>query len=176
MFRQVLSKTPLVNEITNDYFSNIRGESFQSDVSFVSTLRALVAPRMGDGDKVGLAFRALDYSKEQIKRNSLNDLLYAKDIDFRYFDTGVICICNLTRSSEDNAAMIQKVKENFAKDFPAWKPIDKVEAFFRKTFSVCCFINPETKNVVLFVDSMDIRKYHYLQCGILAFLPWYFDP
>ena len=23
---------------------------------------------------------------------------------------------------------------------------------------------------------MDIRKCHYLQCGILAFLPWYFDP
>ena len=176
MFRQVLSKTPLFNEITNDYFSNIRGECFQNDASFVSTLRALVAPRMGDGDKIGLIFRTLDYSKDQVKRNSLNDLLYAKDIDFRYLNTGIICICNLTRNSEDNAAMIQKVKENFTKDFPAWMSIDKVEAFFRKTFSVCCFINPETKNVVLFVDSMDIRKCHYLQCGILAFLPWYFDP
>ena len=23
---------------------------------------------------------------------------------------------------------------------------------------------------------MDIRKHHYLQCGVFAFLPWYFDP
>lgn len=176
MFRQVLTKTPLVNEIANDYFTNIRGREFQGDVSFVSTLRALVAPRMSDYDNITVWFTSSNYTKERIESNSVKNLLDSAGVDLDYLNTGDIYVHNLTRNSEDNAAMMQKIKEKLTKEFPSWKPIDKVEAFFRKTFSVCCFINPEKKNVILFVDSIDIRKCHYLQCGILAFLPWYFDP
>jgi hypothetical protein len=176
MFRQVLTKTPLVNEIANDYFTNIRGKDYQGDVSFVSTLRALVAPRMSDDDSITVWFSCSNHAKDRIESNSVRNLLDSVGTDLDYLHTGDIYIHNLTRNSEDNAVMIQKVKEKLTKEFPAWKAIEKVETFFRKAFSVCCFINPEKKNVILFVDSMDIRKYHYLQCGILAFLPWYFDP
>ena len=153
MFRQVLTKTPLVNEIANDYFTNIRGREFQGDVSFVSTLRALVAPRMSDDDNITVWFTSSNYAKNRIESNSVRDLLDSAGIDLDYLNTGDIYIHNLTRNSEDNAVMMQKVKEKLTKEFPAWKTIEKVEAFF-----------------------MDIRKYHYLQCSILAFLPWYFDP
>ena len=176
MFRQVLTKTPLVNEIANDYFTNIRGREFQGDVSFVSTLRALVAPRMSDDDNITVWFTSSNCTKERIESNSVRDLLDSAGVDLDYLNTGDIYVHNLTRNSEDNAVMMQKVKEKLTKEFPSWKRVEKVEIFFRKIFSVCCFINPERKNVILFVDSMDIRKYHYLQCSILAFLPWYFDP
>ena len=54
--------------------------------------------------------------------------------------------------------------------------MEKVTDFFRKTFYSMCFVNPKKKQVVIFVDSLNTRKMHYLQCAIFAFLPWYFDP
>ena len=47
--------------------------------------------------------------------------------------------------------------------------------FFRKAFKVLCYINPETRNVSIFVDNLDTTHMHYLQCGIFSFMPWYFN-
>ena len=38
-----------------------------------------------------------------------------------------------------------------------------------------CFVNAEARCVEIFVDNLDLKKLHYLQCSIIAFLPWYFD-
>lgn len=176
MFRQVLSKTPLVDDVANDCFPNIKGNAYQGDVSFISTLRALVAPRMEDDDKIFLNFAGSSYTKDEIQGNGFRSLLENSGVELEYLNEGDICVYTLNNNSENNAVFIQKVKDNLISSYPGWKSIDKVEAFFRKTFSVVCYVNPDKKNVIIFADNLDIRKYHYLQCGILAFMPWYFDP
>lgn len=176
MFRQVLSTTPLFNNIANDYFTNIRGGGFQGDYTFVTTMRALVASRMADDEKIRIHFAQSSYAEQTINAHSVTQLLRARNSSPEDFESGDVCIHSLTNTSQDNAVMLKKLKQDFTKENPGWKIIDKVEGFFRKTFSAICFINPEQKNSIIFVDNMDIRKYHYLQCGIFAFMPWYFDP
>lgn len=175
MFRNILTKTPLYDETINDHFTNIIGVRPFNDVSFVSTLRALVAKRMNDDERVSLLLATLTKTKEQIYKSQVHALLYDAGFDVDYCHQGDIFLCNLCGDSEDSAAKIQYIKANIAKECPSWRLVDKVEAFFRRTFSVCCFVNQERKSVIIFVDNMDIRKYHYLQCGIPAFMPWYFD-
>ena len=177
MFRQVLSTTPLYNEIANDYFSNVKGEEFQEDCTFVSTMRALVSPRMPEGDTVSIAYRSAGFSINSLENKTVVELMESCGMDCpNYLENGECFIFSLTHCSDNNIKTLQKLKQDFTKAFSGWRIVDKVEAFFKKTFSAICFIKPETKNFIIFVDNLDLRKLHYLQCGILAYLPWYFEP
>jgi hypothetical protein len=73
-------------------------------------------------------------------------------------------------------------EKKFEKVYEGFHKVEKVTTFYRNVFRAICFINPERKTTMLFVNlstattPLDIRRFHYLQCGIFAFLPWYFDP
>lgn len=179
MFKSVINSTPLVSDAANSFFQNIRGDYFQRDVTFLSTLRALVAPRMATGDSIDLSFSETGFTATQVRENSISVIInaicgYSNAISGR---AGQIQIHNFTsQSQEDNYACMELMKSSFENHYEGWHRLNKVTDFFRKTFYVLCFINPEKKNVYLFIDRLDIKKMHYLQCSIFAFLPWYFDP
>lgn len=176
MFKQVIRNTQLTTDAANSFFQHINGDSFQYDVSFVSTLRALVAPRMKEGEYVYLSFYQSNYSANQLSeysaRNAVRNVCDLDDIE-----DGRIIIHNFCHTSQDsNYAWMELMKSTLESVYPGWHRLEKVTDFFKKTFYALCFINPDKKSVVVFVDSMDIRRMHYLQCSIFAFLPWYFDP
>lgn len=176
MFKQVIRNTQLTTDAANSFFQHIYGDSFQYDVSFISTLRALVAPRMKEGESIALNFYQSNYSASQLGNYSAKNAV--RDVcDLEYCDPGRIIIHNFYNTSQDsNYAWMELMKSTFTSVYPDWHRLDKVTDFFKKTFYALCFINPEKKSVIVFVDNMDIRKMHYLQCSIFAFLPWYFDP
>ena len=176
MFKQVIRNTQLTTDAANSFFQHIYGDSFQYDVSFISTLRALVAPRMKEGESIALSFYQSNYSANQLGNYSAKNAV--RDVcDLEYCDPGRIIIHNFYhQSQESNYAWMELMKSTFTSVYPDWHRLDKVTDFFKKTFYALCFINPEKKSVIVFVDNMDIRKMHYLQCSIFAFLPWYFDP
>lgn len=177
MFKDIIMTTPLVNENANSYFQNIYGDSFNGDISFISTLRALVAPRMGDDDVLSIKFRSSNYSAGAIAGASTTNAIKTICEYFYQNDEGSIYIHNFYHSEQDsNVACLELMKSSFCKVFPGWVRLEKVTDFYHKQFLTMCFINPDKKSVAIFVDNMDIRKMHYLQCSIFAFLPWYFDP
>lgn len=177
MFRTIINNTPLYNDAANCYFQHIQGDGFSGDVSFLSTLRALVAPRMKEQDRMRLQFDSSYYGSDTIRDNSSVTVLSAICSDFPSSGSGHIYIHNFTNPQQDNNYVcLELVKSLFEKHYSGWHMLEKVTDFFRKQFYVLCFINPELKSVAIFVDRMDIRKMHYLQCSIFAFLPWYFNP
>lgn len=177
MFRTIINKTPLSTDTANNFFQNIYGDSFHNDVSFISTLRALVAPRMEKDDILSLRFVRVFYTAEKISETP--DKRMVKEI-CEYFDhtqRGGVCVYSFNSSAqEDNYAALELLKSTFCKTYKGWHRLEKITDFYRKQFYVLCFINPELKSVVLFTDNMDIRRMHYLQCSIFAFMPWYFNP
>lgn len=177
MFKNMLTSTPLNTDAANQFFrGRIDGETWQRDATFLATLRALLSNRMGEEDSIYLSFNVTNYSKEQLSNLSVSRAFGAIVGDYTENDN-FIRIHNFNNMSEEsNDAWMDMVKANFEKSFPGWHRIERVTGFFRKVFNVQCFINPEKKSVYLFVSQMEIRRMHYLQCGILAFLPWYFDP
>ncbi len=176
MFRAIISSTPFTSDVANDFFQNIVGDNFNRDISFVATLRALVAPRMQEGESLRFKVTSTDYTAREISDVSAASAV--KDIcNIEYMNNETIRIHNfVSRIQDDNFANLELMKSTLCRVYPGWHRLDKVTDFFRKTFYVLCFVNPENKQVIIFADNMDVRKFHYLQCSIFAFLPWYFDP
>lgn len=178
MFKAIINQTPLVNPTADSFFRNkIYGDSFNNDVTFVSTLRALVAPRMQEGERLKVGFYRTSYEASQISNMPDTRAVKAISDAFSPTESGSIYIHSFAAPNQsDNYAMLELYKRSFTKTHKEWSMLEKVTTFFRKQFYVICFINPELKSVAIFADNLDMRYMHYLQCAILAFLPWYFNP
>lgn len=177
MFRQAINQTALTSDAANSYFEHIRGDSYNGDVTFLSTLRALIAPRMADGESLYLRFDQSNYSENTIRENQPKRLITSLTHNFDINQRGIIYIHSVQSGrQEDNTACLDVVKSNFARVYSGWHRLPRVSDLFRSQFYTLCFVNPELKSVAVFVDSLSQSKMHYLQCAILGFFPWYFSP
>lgn len=176
MFKTSIGSTPLTTEAADSFFHNITGERFGNDNSFLATLRALVAPRIKDGEFIHLSFGSSDYNSSAIGSVPAERVVSAICSDHSLSSPGGIMIHSFTSNQESNIANFTLIENRFTSCFQGYNRLEKVREFYRKSFYVDCYINPELKSVIVFVDNLDNKKLHYLQVSILAFLPWYFDP
>lgn len=174
MFKQVITSTALCTEAANQYFEgSISGDAWQRDYSFLSTLRALLGNRIGEG-KINLRFGVSTYND-----SALNGITTQRAMSVLLNEHGKVenelYIHNLNNmSDQSNGAWAKMITEHFEEVYEGWKRVDKVTMWFRRVFNVICFINPELKSTIVFAEKMDIRKMHYLQCTIPSYIPWYF--
>lgn len=173
MFKSAITETPLVSPRVGNFF-RIDGPSYSGDVSFLSTLRALVTPRMAEDEHLYLHFTTSRYSASELGRITVERAVGAVSHIEENESIWIHEFKNYEQS--DNYAWLELVKSSFAKVNSGWHCLEKVTEFYRKTFYVVCFVNPDIKSVVIYTENMDMRKMHYLQCSIFAFLPWYFNP
>ena len=176
MFKKSIAITPLTTDTANDYFQNIRGNKFGQDNSFLATLRALVAPRIKDGESINLNFTSSNYNSDAISSVPADRAVNAICSDMLRDSDGNLVVHSFTSSQENNLANMRLIESRFTSCYPGYHRLEKGRDFYRKSFAVDCYINAERKNVAVFVDNLDNKKLHYLQVSILAFLPWYFNP
>lgn len=176
MFKTAIITNPLVNDAANSFFGNIQGSSYGGDISFLATLRALVHPRMGEEDSLLLGFGDSAYTAGDVATHAARSVIKAICPNSTERRDNYIYIHSFRNHQEDNYACLELVKRDFCNVYTEWHRLEKVTEFYKKQFLTTCFINPERKSVIIFVDNLDVRKMHYLQCSIFAFLPWYFDP
>lgn len=175
MFKNAIYNTQLTTIAADSFFTHITGGVFNQDRTFISTLRALVAPRMSKGETLSLYFTEASYSAYQLNAWDANEA--TRHIYDGLYERGSIVIRNFNnRAQPDNTAWMTLMKSTFEKVYPGWRRLDKITLFFKKNFDALCFIEPESKRVAIFVSSLSTQMMHYLQCAIVAFLPWYFDP
>ena len=176
MFKNSVSSTMLTSDAANTFFPNITGESYGSDCTFLATLRALVAPRLPEGESIHLSFGSSEFNAAVVSETPAKrmvDMICGN----MYFGGGQVYIHNLRNRDEDsNIACIELLKSQFCEVYDGWQFLDKISLFYQKSFRVICFINPNSKSVALFVDNLNLQKIHYLQAATLALFPWYFDP
>ena len=180
MFKSTISSTPFTSSGTDILFENITGSKFINDDSFLSTLRALIAPRMKKDESLNLSFRVTTFSANELSsvgvEYAIKSVIFGGNMSVENLK-GNLIIHNFARTTqEDNYAWMEAMKSSFCKVFEGWHPLEEITAFFKKKFYVLCFVNPENKSTVIFTERMDLPKMHYLQCSIFAILPWYFNP
>lgn len=178
MFNKTIANTPLTSSAADAYFSNrITGDGYLRDKSFLATMRALLDPRMSESDHVNLSFTTDSYSKRDLENTTVSNAISAlSNPGICNFENQIRIHDFRNRDQDSNMAWLKMVEENFESKYPGWKRVTKVTLFCQKVFYVLCYINPDIKGVIIFTEFLDIRKLHYLQCGILAFFPWFFDP
>ncbi len=179
MFKTTVSSTPFTTDIANSYFGNITGSKYGNDNSFLATMRALLAPRMKENDKVWLGFSSSRYTASDVANASIDSVVRSivncsgVNLDNT---TGTVLIHSFNADQESNLANMRAVEAKFETLYKGYKRIERIGAFYQQSFKVDCFINTEKKNAVVFVDSLNIKKLHYLQVSILAIMPWFFNP
>lgn len=178
MFKNIISMTPLTTDDANTYFDDkIYGSDFMGDRSFIATLRALMAPRLPENKSIrlyhGISTMSASKASEMSKREIVDNILYNF---YEYGSADTIYIHNVSGSEDGNRICMDAIAEEFEHVTEGFHRLPDVTNLYRKTFEVICFVNPETRQTAIFVNAMNMRKYHYLQCSILGILPWYFDP
>ena len=157
MFKNQILATPFSSDFAVELIGEkIFGTCYGDDVSFLSTLRALLFNRIGDG-VLQFAVKTSDY----VRNSFLNAMI---ENDNRM---AVILYQEHESAINDMEARILNTGK-FTRN-------EKVTAFFKKRFYASGFVNMEQKNTIILMASRDIRDYHYLQAGMFAFLPWYFN-
>lgn len=175
VFKTSITSTPFTSEAANSFFQNITGSYFGNDCSFLSTLRALVAPRIKEDESVYLTFGSTNYDGNTIRNVPAERAVSAICSSYQMNTSGALIVHSFNADQNSNLACMQIVEDNFTSIYPEYHRLDKVKAFYRKSFNVDCYINPDKKSVIVFVDNLDVKKMHYLQVSILAFMPWYLN-
>lgn len=161
-----------------EVFKNIKASSLNDDVSFAATLRALLASRIPEGESIYMAHGRSGYTASNIKH--VDKEIAIRALGGRYveesMDDGGIYIHYFDNANnEDNDASFEIVNEYFTTYHPEFTKLEKVTEFYKSVMDVLCFVNAQHKKTVIYVNRLTVPRYHYLQCGILAYLPWYFD-
>lgn len=176
MFKANITQTPFTTDAANAYFQNITGSAYGYDISFLATLRALLAPRMGEGDRINLVFGASDYNAGNLRGVSEERAVGAICGNYRLSLRGQLIIHSLKSNQEGNAVCFKAIENKFTSVYEGYHRQEKLKAFYRKSFNLDCYINPDLKSTIVFVENLDVKKMHYLQVTILAMMPWYLDP
>ena len=176
MFKANITQTPFTTDAANACFQNITGSAFGYDVSFLATLRALLAPRMDEEDSINLVFGFSNYDTGTIRGATDDTLVGAFCSNYRLHHRGQLIIHNLKSSQEGNELCFKAIEKRFMSIYDGYHRQEKLKVFYRKSFALDCYINPELKSTIVFVENLDNKKMHYLQVSILAMLPWYLDP
>lgn len=175
MFRAAIRETPFCTDIANEYFTNVYGASYNGDNTFLSTMRAIFPQRMPDGDSIELRFTSSSYRMGQLDSASKRDILQAVTSEIYSDSVGVFHVHSLNCGSDANDRIFDVIKESFTSKYEGYQLLDIVSGYFKKSFRVIGFINLETKCAVVFVESLNIPKLHYLQHVIIPCMPWYLN-
>lgn len=176
MFNQTITNTPFTTLTANNFFKNITGSSFRNDVSFLSTLRAFLHSRITPDDNVQLVFTESSYSEGRLSERSASEWVKFISLDFDSISDGTLVVHSFHHTEQSaNYAWLELMKSTFTSVYDDWVMLDKITTFFTKSFYTVCFVNPARKCTVVFVDNLNLRKLHYLQCATFALLPYYFN-
>lgn len=178
MFRDLIRGTSLTTPFAEEYFrGKIWGDTVNGDSTFISTLRALVAPRLGEDDHLTFSYYSQSMRPSDVRSKTEETIANDQCVHVNHMGDGILFIKNIsTGSDEASEKVFHAIENNLESMCAGWHRVTKVTDFYRKVFKVLCYVNVERRSVYIFTDNMDTRRMHYLQCGVFAFLPWYFDP
>jgi len=177
VFKTPITSTPFTTDAANGYFQNIRGQAYQGDYSFLATLRAFMGQRIPENESIELRFSTSNITEDHVKNNSADAIIRAICGSWDVTSHGYLQIHNLgSPISANNLACYHCLHSYFAATYHGWRQIEEITNLFRKNFNVLCYINAEQKSTILFVESLNMKRMHFLQSITLGILPWYFSP
>ena len=173
MFRTPIRSTKFSSSAADVMFGNITGGVYQGDVSFLSTVRALISSRMPKEESIHIMFTSSDVSDDDIDSREDMEGLITGVMDLG--QKGVYSIHSLQSDKDTNGKVIEKIDQYFTQVYPSYSKCEKITVFFQKSFPVTCYLSEELKSVAFFVDYLDMRKLHYIQMALFPTLPWYYN-
>lgn len=176
MFKDPVLSTPFSTPYAENALGFTNNLAYGEDESLPSTLRALLLNRLhGTEERINGWWSTLTLSKASTEGAGRRDVFRYTIRNINVGD-GMFNICSMETGNNDLAFEIIQEYMPSEPCVSGYTKLEKITAYFRKSFKTLCYINENTKSVILFVDKLDVRKLHFIQCSITAMLPWYFPP
>lgn len=176
MFASSVTTTPVTGDIPDLVFGAIGGDTYRNDVSFIATLRMLLHNRMKEGEELHFRVRASSYRFNDIEGASLDAIIGAFIGNPGGFSSGTFMVHYLEGATEtDRKKIVDLIGSKFVENYPGWARMDEITNLFRKSFGIYCFYNTEERKTILFLERMSMKIWHYIQCAVFGYFPWYFE-
>ena len=158
MFRDSITSTALTGDVPDMSLGHISCAGFRNDVSFLASARAFLVHRMHEGEKLSIAF--------ETRNGTWSPILCVPD---------TLLVVNIGGLKEQASKAFEDIDKTFLSEYEGFEEVPKIRAFYERSFAARCFVNKAAKMSVVFVDHIDMRTLHCLECSILIMLPWYHE-
>lgn len=179
MFSEEITGLTLTSGVADALFSNIHGDYFRNDESFVATLRALLHSRVPKDESVTLKHTSSAYRTGQVADSSGRDCVRAflKGSPITTGGMGILLIHSFGGSEDDNTACFEKLEKGIPDALGGYEPLTDLSLWIEKNakFRAKVYLNAEFRNTIIFVESLNIKKWHMLESLISRYFPWYFE-
>lgn len=181
MFTKEIMGLTLTNQIADGLFPNINGVNFRNDRSFLATLRALMYKRVPSGESIYLAVTNSQYTAGEIKGAAPKDCVRAFLRNSRILiddreGTGVLNIHSFDGTEENNTACFNHLDSGALNELVGgYTALNDVDKWLEQNGKVRArvYLNSEKKNTLIFIERLDVKRWHLLQSLIPRYFPWY---
>lgn len=174
MFTKEVYGLTLSQAAADAMFPNISGVRYRNDETFVATLRALLYNRVKAGESILLNRSSSRYTTRDINSNASETVIRAclRGHDILDDIGGVLQIHSLDGVADDNDAMFAMLDRGALNTvFSGYVEIPEVSKFLdQKRLRTRFYVKEENNSAIVFVERLDVKKWHLLQ----SFIPRYF--
>lgn len=190
MFAKALSDLTMTGQAANNLWKNINGEEYRGDQSFTATLRIMLNDRIGDRgvtvfyDSVSITNveAAIDAYKNGTKAfDSMARAISADSpIKHNIYTDGCFHVCSVECISEEHTTgwydIVDAAFLSGDGNFGKFKELKDISVFLhQKGIESRFYIDTENNNVQIFINRLDIRRWHLLQSFIPRYFPQFFS-
>lgn len=168
MFENSIIFSDFFGSAADTMFRRISGCRYDDDVSFITTLRALLMNRLPED-------KTLQFFTRNVSLSDTDPAVFSENLGSTAEDTLLLmnCFTDILDSDEESAANEAKFRS-----IPVpqnWRELEDVTAFFAQKMSCRVFLCEEKRISVVLVHDMNLKKMHLVQCVIPKLIPWYFE-
>lgn len=181
MFVKALNDLTLSSRVANNTFPNITEQSwFMGDKSFLATMRALLYERVPAEESVDIRLSVSGYNSYEINHASPRDCVRAYLRNTSVFNGvhGSFHIHNFRGDNDGNEACFSTLDKGGVQKAlgDSYTELADVSKFLEQNGKVRnrVYISEERKSVLIFVENLDMKRWHLLQSMIPRYMPWYF--
>lgn len=177
MFTREITGLTLTNQVANALFQNITGDMFRYDVSFVATLRALMYERVPKEESISVCRSSSIHSAVEIRAASPKDCIRAflSSSSILRGDSGIIHIHSFDNEPAQNEASFEAVDAALTAVLEEFVPmLDMTKFLEQKKINARFFVSEQSNSTLIFIERLDVKKWHLLQSFIPRYFPRYF--
>lgn len=177
MLKTIVRRTPFNSEIANEFFSNITGDKYMQDDTLVSVLRAILPPRMKEGDSVRCCYKMNYINPSQPFDGTSEDCEAHISGDIDLESDNLVTIYHFSEvRREESAPYMEAIQEFFVAKHTRWEENEKVIRVFKDAFPIRAYANREKRSVVVFLGESDLKRNFCAIAAAVSSMPWYFSP
>ena len=166
MFEQQIANTKLAGMLADCMFRRISGCGYDGDISFISTLRAMLM-------HIDLGDNSVTFNVATAHLDDMNTPDGCSALLQHHLKPDTITYLAISAPATESVAT--NTEQFFVHSAPemAHEFMD-VREFFAQKMACRAMINEQTRSALIVVLSSNMKKHHLAQCIMPKLMPWYF--